>query len=90
MAKTAFIGIDIGTTGARCCIFDGDGRLISMAKRNYRIIQPKPGWVEQDPDEVVSAVYSSIKESLELANGEYEIGAIGLSSVFLQHNVSGF
>jgi len=82
MAKTAFIGIDIGTTGARCCIFDGDGRLISMAKRNYRIIQPKPGWVEQDPDEVVSAVYSSIKESLELANGEYEIGAIGLSSVF--------
>jgi len=73
MKKTAFAGIDIGTTGAKCCIFDENEKLVATDKRNYRIIQPRPGWVEQDPDEILSAVYSSIRESIELAGDMYEI-----------------
>lgn len=80
--KIAFAGVDIGTTGARCCLFDGDGVLLSTAKRNYRMIQPKPGWVEQDPDEILNAVYTSIREALSGLKGEYELEAVGLSSIF--------
>ncbi|MCS7232833.1 MAG: gluconokinase [Synergistetes bacterium] len=80
--KIAFAGVDIGTTGARCCIFDGNGVLLSTAKRNYRMIQPKIGWVEQNPDEIVSAVYTSMSEALSQLKGGYEIEAIGLSSIF--------
>ncbi|MBC7330860.1 MAG: gluconokinase [Synergistetes bacterium] len=76
------MGIDIGTTGARCCIFDGDGKLLSIAKRNYRIFQPKAGWVEQDPDEILEALYFSIREALSRLEDGYEVEGIGLSSIF--------
>lgn len=82
MKKKAFIGLDIGTTGARSCIFDETGKLLAMEKKNYQLIQPRPGWVEQDPDEIVEAVLVCLKESLNKMNSDFEIAAIGLSSVF--------
>lgn len=80
--RVAFLGIDIGTTGARCCAFDEDGQALSIAKRNYRVIQPKPGWVEQDPEEILKAVYDSVAQAIASLRDEYEVEVVGLSSIF--------
>ena len=41
-------GIDVGTTGVRCMLFDSQGNLLSGADREYETKYPRPGWAEQD------------------------------------------
>jgi glycerol kinase len=49
----AFImSLDAGTTSVRAIIFDRAGRIRSLAQKEIRQIYPKPGWVEQDAQEI--------------------------------------
>ena len=43
-------GVDVGTTGARCMIFDTAGRPLGGHYCDYGATYPQPGWVEQDGD----------------------------------------
>ncbi len=76
------LGLDIGTTGAKCCAFDVNGNLISLGRQNYGVIQPRPGWVEQDPDEIVEAAFDSIRQCLHGMGQAHQVEAVGLSSMF--------
>ena len=44
-----FFGLDYGTGGAKGCIIDGEGKVLSYAFSEYPIINLKPGWSEHDP-----------------------------------------
>ena len=44
--------VDVGTTGTKAIIFDEQGRILSMAFREYPVICPKVGWAEQDAGKV--------------------------------------
>ena len=68
MSKTYLIGIDIGTQGTKTAIYDGLGSLRASASEASNLISPKPGEVEQDPDEIFMSVVRTIKESLEKSN----------------------
>jgi glycerol kinase len=46
------ISFDAGTTSVRAIIFDQEGQIKSVAQKEIRQIFPKPGWVEQDPQEI--------------------------------------
>src|SRR5476649_1423242 len=46
------MSFDAGTTSVRAIIFDRQGRIRSLAQKEIRQIFPKPGWVEQDPQEI--------------------------------------
>jgi len=46
-ARRLLVGIDLGTTGTRCMIFDTDGRCVSSAYAEYPLIHLQSGWVEQ-------------------------------------------
>jgi glycerol kinase len=46
------MSFDAGTTSVRAIIFDREGRVKSVAQKEIRQIFPKPGWVEQDPQEI--------------------------------------
>ncbi len=59
------IGIDIGTTGTKSAIFDTDGMLLGEAYRESTLHYPKPGWVEQDPDEFYSLTCDTIREIMD-------------------------
>jgi len=72
-------GIDIGTTGSRCCIFDLDGNLVSMGYREYACIYPAPGQVEQNGEELLEQTFEACKEALEEVDAE-EVDAIGFST----------
>jgi len=46
------MSFDAGTTSVRAIIFDREGQIKSVAQKEVRQIFPKPGWVEQDPQEI--------------------------------------
>ena len=46
-------GVDVGTTGARCAVFDLQGNRLASEYREYGATYPKPGWVEQDFDTLI-------------------------------------
>lgn len=49
------MGLDIGTTGVKACIFDAGGKLLARHYREYPLLFPQPGWSEIDPKQVLDA-----------------------------------
>jgi xylulokinase len=75
------VGIDEGTTGCKTCIFDLEGNLIGLDYREYPCQYPKPGWVEQVPEDMTPALYASCKSAIVKSGIDpNEIIAMGLSS----------
>ena len=53
-----YLGIDVGTTAIKGVIVDEAGMLLASESREHRQYFPRPGWVEQDPQELLdSCVY---------------------------------
>jgi glycerol kinase len=70
------LGIDEGTSAVKAVLYDADLRPLAEARREKRLIHPRPGWVEQDPEEVLAAVTEAVASVLDDAPGE--ITACGL------------
>jgi glycerol kinase len=73
------IGIDEGTTAVKAALFEvrltpgsKNERLepLREARRRKRSTHPRPGWVEQDPVEILDAVVDAVAELLAGARGE--------------------
>jgi glycerol kinase len=64
---TLLLGIDEGTSAVKAVLYDADLRPLAEARREKRLLHPQPGWVEQDPEEVVDAVVGAVGELLESA-----------------------
>lgn len=72
------VGVDEGTTSCKCCVFDESGNLKSSATREYSSYYPKPGYVEQNLDEIIQAVYDSCKQAI-LTSGIDRESIVGVS-----------
>jgi glycerol kinase len=70
------LGVDEGTTGVKVALFDEQLRLVREARRDKVNRHPRPGWVEQDGEEVLDAVVGAVGELLEAA--EEEVVGCGL------------
>jgi len=44
-----FLGLDLGTSGLRGLLVDGNGDVIATAEAGYDVSHPHSGWSEQDP-----------------------------------------
>ena len=42
--KDLLLGIDIGTTGAKCSFYNFEGQKVSSGYQEYRMIHPKEDW----------------------------------------------
>lgn len=51
--------------GTKSAIFDTEGNLVALAFEESKLHYPRPGWVEQDPDEIYWSAAHTIKECLE-------------------------
>jgi xylulokinase len=75
-----FIGIDIGTSGAKCVLIDEKARFVASAGREYPIITPRPGWAEQDPETWVAAAIAALQAALQESRVDpSHIAGIGLT-----------
>ncbi|MCC8026287.1 MAG: carbohydrate kinase [Clostridium sp.] len=55
------LGIDIGTTGAKCAVYDTGGRMVGHAYQEYPMIHPREGRTEQNPLRWWDAVVRNLK-----------------------------
>lgn len=46
------LGLDIGTSGVKALLMSVDGELIGSASQEYPMSSPRPGWTEQDPEDM--------------------------------------
>ncbi|MDN4594372.1 gluconokinase [Polycladomyces subterraneus] len=80
-SPSVVIGVDIGTTSTKAVVFDFYGNVLGLGTTGYPLIQPHPGWVEQDPDEIVQAVLNSVRTAVDAADISPEkVTAVGFSA----------
>jgi xylulokinase len=86
-----FLGIDIGTGGARVVAVDRVGNLVAQAHEEYPLLMPQPGWTEQNPEDWWQATVKAIQAVTKaLGARAKEIKSVGLTgqmhgSVFLDN-----
>lgn len=79
--KKYVMALDAGTTSNRCILFDREGKICSMAQREFTQIFPKPGWVEHDADEIWASMLGVAVEAMNKISASAEdIAAIGITN----------
>lgn len=75
-----FLGLDIGTSGVKAVLIDGDGAVLADATAPLSVSRPKPGWSEQDPAHWWDAVLKAVDTlAADHAGAVSAIKGIGLS-----------
>ncbi|MEA5017277.1 MAG: glycerol kinase GlpK [Erysipelotrichaceae bacterium] len=75
------LAIDQGTTSSRAMIFDENINVMAIAQKEIESYYPKPGWVEQNADEIYASVIAVIHEALIKAGLRMnQINAIGITN----------
>lgn len=80
-AKKYILAIDQGTTSSRAILFNKRGEIAASAQKEFPQYFPKPGWVEQDANEIWLSVMSVYMEVLVKGKvSPEEIAAIGITN----------
>jgi glycerol kinase len=59
------LGVDEGTSAVKAVLYDEDLQTLKEARREKPLANPQAGWVEQDPEAVLTAVVEAVAEVLE-------------------------
>jgi glycerol kinase len=75
------LALDQGTTSSRAIVFDGKGRPVAAAQREFRQFFPEPGWVEHDAEEIFRSQLACARGALAKAKLEPgDLSAIGITN----------
>jgi glycerol kinase len=79
--KKVVLALDQGTTGSAALVFDADGNSLGNADREIIQHYPEPGWVEHDPEEILSTTVAVGRAALATASvSANEVAAIGITN----------
>jgi xylulokinase len=74
-------GIDVGTTGTRCSIYDLNGNRVNSEYSEYPSTYPNPGWVEQDIRYMIKRCMETCRKTISASGVKPEdIASIGFST----------
>jgi xylulokinase len=74
-------GVDVGTTGARCVIFDLCGNPVAGHYCDYGAAYPRPGWVEQDPVLLIAKTIEACRRAIDTSGIDARrIASVGFSA----------
>jgi xylulokinase len=62
--KTCLLGVDIGTMGTKAALYDLQGQQLGAAFEESVLLYPRPGWVEQRPDDIFGSVVRTIRAAV--------------------------
>lgn len=81
MTEKYILSLDQGTSSSRAIVFDHDGKICSVAQKEFTQYFPKSGWVEHEPHEIWSSQAAVIAEAISAIgiNG-LNIAAIGITN----------
>ena len=82
MSRTGHIlAIDQGTTSSRAILFDGGGKPVAVAQREFPQHYPGDGWVEHDPADILRDVRAVAREAMERAGlPASAVAAVGITN----------
>ena len=81
MSDHYILALDQGTTSSRSLVFDAAGRVVAMAQQEFTQHFPQPGWVEHDPEEILSTQMATAREAVASAGLTMaDIAAIGITN----------
>ncbi len=86
MSGDALLALDLGTTSVRALVVGADGRIVARAQRPLRARYPKPGWIEQDPEEMWTSSLAVMREAL--ASARLDARAIAALGVVTQRSTA--
>ncbi len=70
MEKRYVAAIDIGTSSTKAALVDRESRIVGAAAVEYPLLTPSPDRAEQDPDKIVDAVVSAIREAVNRSGAD--------------------
>ncbi|MCI0546799.1 MAG: glycerol kinase, partial [Candidatus Rokubacteria bacterium] len=80
-ARRYVLALDQGTTGSTALVLDPDGAIRGRGYEELSAHYPRPGWVEQDPEEIWRTVTAAAARALGAAGaGAAEVAAIGIAN----------
>ena len=74
------LAIDIGTSATKAVLFDGGGRILSLAREAYPVLTPRAGWAEQEPEAVYGAVLAAMRAAYRDRPAGSRVGAVAFSA----------
>ncbi len=81
MNKRYIVALDQGTTSSRAVVFTPEGSIVSSAALEFKQHYPQPGWVEHDPDDILSTQVESLRAAVRRAGiSPSEIAAVGITN----------
>jgi len=84
MKNLHILAIDQGTSGTKAVLFDSQGQITAKATSPLKSYYPQPGFVEQDPEEIILCVLDATKRCIDQyteQNGKIsDIAACGISN----------
>jgi glycerol kinase len=79
--KDYILAFDQGTTSSRAIVFNRQGKIVSLAQKEFTQIYPQPGWVEHDASEIWSTQVGVAAEAISKASlRATDIAAIGITN----------
>jgi xylulokinase len=79
--KDYVIGIDQGTQSTKSILIDASGNILGRFSQPVALSTPRPGWVEQDVEELFQSVITTMSHAVRMAGVETErVKAIAVTS----------
>lgn len=74
------LGLDVGTSSVKCLAVNVEGEVAASAAQPLRLSTPRPGWVEQDPQEIWEGAAHACRAVTSSLTRPYRIAALSVSS----------
>src|SRR5918993_640767 len=76
-----FVGCDLGTMGTKAAVVDLEGRLLGDAFEEVPLHSPRPGWVEQDLEEIEASAHRTIRAALAASGRAADVAGVNEHAV---------
>jgi glycerol kinase len=75
------LALDQGTTSSRAIVFDHSGDIVAVAQEEIKQRYPRPGWVEQDGNEIWASQARVTSQAVKKAGLKWrEVFAVGITN----------
>jgi glycerol kinase len=75
------LAVDQGTSSTRCFVVEADLKVLAVASRGVTSSFPRPGWVEEDPEQIAETVIETMREAVDRAGvGWNSVRGVGIDN----------
>lgn len=74
-----FVGCDLGTMGTKAAVVDEKGSILGEAFEEVALRYPRPGWVEQDLEEIEASAHRTIRKALASSGRGSDVAGVAFS-----------